>query len=45
MENTSEFKLKVLRTDNGSEFCNEEFNQYYKVHGNKRYKTVPNTPQ
>lgn len=33
IENQIEQKIKYLRTDNSLEFCNEEFNVFYKVHG------------
>ena len=29
-ENQIDRKIKVLRTDNGGEFCGKEFNQFYK---------------
>jgi transposase InsO family protein len=34
-----------LRTDNGLEFCNSEFNSLYADHGIARHKTVLGTPQ
>lgn len=37
--------LKVLRTDNGGEFCNNDFDQYLQKHGIKHQKTAPYTPQ
>jgi len=45
VENQMERKIKYLCTDNGLEFCNEEFNDFYKVHGIARHKTVRHTPQ
>ena len=44
-ENETGNIIKVLRTDNGLEFCNEEFNQYCLDHGIDRHKTVRMTPQ
>lgn len=38
-------KVKALRTNNGLEFCNEEFNSYCKEHGIYRNLTVRGTPQ
>ena len=35
----------MLRTDNGLEFCNEEFEMFYKNQGILRHKTIRNTPQ
>ncbi|KAH9743388.1 hypothetical protein KPL70_003281 [Citrus sinensis] len=45
VENQSEMKLKALRTDNGLEFCNKEFDEYCQKHGITRHKTVRFTPQ
>ncbi|GJY83147.1 retrovirus-related pol polyprotein from transposon TNT 1-94 [Tanacetum coccineum] len=38
-------KLKKLRTDNGLEFCNQEFNNLCKESGIARHLTVAGTPQ
>ncbi|GJV02370.1 retrovirus-related pol polyprotein from transposon TNT 1-94 [Tanacetum coccineum] len=38
-------KLKKLRTDNGLEFCNQEFNNLCKESGIARHLTVVGTPQ
>nr|GEV80080.1 hypothetical protein [Tanacetum cinerariifolium] len=38
-------KVKKLRTDNGMEFCSNEFNSYCKSEGIVRHYTVPHTPQ
>nr|GEU72658.1 retrotransposon protein, putative, Ty1-copia subclass [Tanacetum cinerariifolium] len=38
-------KVKKLRTDNGIEFCSNEFNSYCKSEGIVRHYTVPYTPQ
>ena len=45
VENQTSKKVKVLRTDNGLEFCNEEFEMFCKNQGILRHKTVRNTPQ
>ena len=37
--------VKTLRTDNGLEFCNTEFDDYYKEVGIVRHLTVRHTPQ
>lgn len=38
-------KIKVLRSDNGTEFVNNNFDTYLKQHGIVRQLTVPYTPQ
>ncbi|GJV93371.1 retrotransposon protein, putative, ty1-copia subclass [Tanacetum coccineum] len=38
-------KVKKLRTDNGMEFCSNEFNSYCKSKGIVRHYTIPHTPQ
>ena len=45
MENQTEKKIKVLRTDNGGEFCKKEFEEFCKKCGIARQKTTPYTPQ
>eukprot|EP00253_Pinus_taeda_P008052 PITA_08052 len=40
-----EKKIKALRTDNGGEFYNKEFEEFYKKCGIARQKTTPYTPQ
>ncbi|PKU72844.1 Retrovirus-related Pol polyprotein from transposon TNT 1-94 [Dendrobium catenatum] len=45
VENQKNRKLKVLRTDNGLEFCNESFNKFCSDSGIVRHKTVSHTPQ
>ena len=45
IENQSENKIKVLRTDNGGEFCGNEFKELCKKCGIERHKTTPYTPQ
>ena len=34
-----------MRTDNGGEFCEKEFEQFYKECGITQQKTTPYTPQ
>jgi transposase InsO family protein len=38
-------KVKCLRTDNGNEYTNDEFIDFYEQHGIKRHFTVCKTPQ
>ncbi|KAL0298359.1 UNVERIFIED_CONTAM: Retrovirus-related Pol polyprotein from transposon TNT 1-94 [Sesamum radiatum] len=45
VENQTGQKLKALRTDNGLEFCNQNFSDLCKEFGIKRHKTTPDTPQ
>jgi transposase InsO family protein len=45
VENHTSRKIKKLRTDNGLEFCNSEFNSLCADHGIARHKTVSGTPQ
>jgi transposase InsO family protein len=45
VENLTNEKLKTLRTDNGLEFCNNEFDLYCKENGLQRHRTVRITPQ
>ena len=33
VENKTEKKIKVLRTDNGGEFCSKEFEEFCKKYG------------
>ena len=40
-----EKKVKVLRTDNGGEFCPDAFDNYYRKEGIVRHHTIPYTPQ
>jgi len=44
-ENETEKKIKVLRTDNGGEFCSMEFEEFYKKCGIARQNITPYTPQ
>eukprot|EP00253_Pinus_taeda_P004569 PITA_04569 len=45
VENQSEKKIKVLRTDNGGELCNKELEEFCKKCGIAWQKTTPYTPQ
>nr|GEY69849.1 hypothetical protein [Tanacetum cinerariifolium] len=45
VENQTGRKLKKLRTDNGLEFCNQEFNNLCKESEIARHLTVAGTPQ
>eukprot|EP00253_Pinus_taeda_P006511 PITA_06511 len=44
VENQTEKKIKVLRTDNGGEFCSKEFEELCKKCGIARQKNTPYTP-
>ncbi|CAI7807960.1 unnamed protein product [Closterium sp. NIES-54] len=44
-ERQSGKQLKVLRTDNGGEFINKDFNDYLKAKGIRQQRTIPHTPQ
>ena len=45
VETQIERKVKVLRTDNGLEFCNHQFDDYCKSKGIVRHRTCSYTPQ
>lgn len=45
VENHSEKKVKTLRTDNGLEFCNRQFDDYCTSKGIQRHRTCVYTPQ
>jgi hypothetical protein len=45
VENQIEKRIKVLRTDNGGEFCRNEFEEFCKKCGIERQNTTPYTPQ
>jgi transposase InsO family protein len=45
VENQTEKIIKVLSTDNGREFCGNEFEEFCKKCGIARHKTTPYTPQ
>lgn len=45
IENQTGRKVKKLRTDNGLEYCSDQFNKYCKDEGVARHYTVARTPQ
>nr|GEW55876.1 putative ribonuclease H-like domain-containing protein [Tanacetum cinerariifolium] len=45
LENQLSLKVKVIRSDNGFEFKNSDFNQFCKIKGIKKEFSVPRTPQ
>ena len=45
MKNQIDRKIKVLRIDNGLEFCNRKFNQFCEDHQIVRHRTIILTPQ
>ena len=45
IERQTEKKVKVLRTDNGGEFCSDAFDDYCRKEGIVRHHTIPYTPQ
>ena len=45
MKNQTERKIKILRTYNGLEFYNREFDEFCNTQGILRHRTVRNTPQ
>lgn len=45
VENQTERKIKVLRTDNGGEYCNDRLKKFLKDKGIKHELTVPYSPQ
>jgi transposase InsO family protein len=45
IEKQTEKKVKLLHTDNGMEFCSNEFNDYCSDEGIVRHHTIPYTPQ
>jgi len=45
VENQTEKKIEVLRTDNGGEVCKKEFEEFCKNCGIARQNTTPYTPQ
>nr|AAM08562.1 Putative retroelement [Oryza sativa Japonica Group]AAM10749.1 Putative retroelement [Oryza sativa Japonica Group] len=45
VERQTERKVKILRTDNGMDFCSKIFKSYCKSEGIVRHYTVPHTPQ
>nr|GEX51987.1 putative ribonuclease H-like domain-containing protein [Tanacetum cinerariifolium] len=45
LENQLSFKVKVIRSDNGTEFKNNDLNKFCRIKGIKREFSVPRTPQ
>nr|GEY05196.1 hypothetical protein [Tanacetum cinerariifolium] len=45
LENQLRLKVKVIRSDNGTEFKNSDLNRFCKLKGIKREFSVPGTPQ
>jgi len=45
VENQTGRKIKILRIDNGLEFCNQQFNDFCKEKGIVRHQTCAYTPQ
>ncbi|GKD60953.1 putative ribonuclease H-like domain-containing protein, partial [Tanacetum coccineum] len=45
IENQLDYKVKVIRSDNGTEFKNSVMNQFYEMKGIKREFSVVRTPQ
>nr|GEZ60855.1 ribonuclease H-like domain-containing protein [Tanacetum cinerariifolium] len=45
LENQLSLKVKVIKSDNGTEFKNSDLNQFYGMKGIKREFSVPRTPQ
>ena len=41
MNNTTEFTIKILKTDNGTEYTNENFNKYLSENGIKLIHSTP----
>ncbi|KPJ11482.1 Retrovirus-related Pol polyprotein from transposon TNT 1-94 [Papilio machaon] len=45
VENQTNLKIKMLRTDNGREYVNKDFQLFLQEHGIKHQTTVPYSPQ
>jgi len=45
VETETDLKVKCLRLDNGGEYIDGGFNEYYAAHGIRMEKTIPGTPQ
>jgi hypothetical protein len=45
VENCTSNKIKILRSDNGKEFCNREFDSFLKKNGIVHQKSNPYTPE
>lgn len=44
VETQTSLKVKVLRTNNGFEYCNKQFEDFCEKNGILRYKTITYTP-
>ena len=44
VENQTNLKIKMLRSDNGGEYNSNEFNDFHAKYGIKRQFTIPYTP-
>nr|GEV61173.1 hypothetical protein [Tanacetum cinerariifolium] len=45
LKNQLSLKVKVIKSDNGTEFKNNNLNQFYRMNGIKREFSIPRTPQ
>ncbi|KAG6457289.1 hypothetical protein O3G_MSEX010208 [Manduca sexta] len=45
VENETNLKIKMLRTDNGREYVNKQFQSFLQEHGIKHQTTIPYSPQ
>ena len=45
MEQTSDYKLKIFRTDNGGEYTSRQFSDYLKAQGIRHQLIVPKNPE
>lgn len=45
VENQLDMKIKIVRSDNGTEFVNKSFMEFYTRHGIKQEKSTPYSPQ
>ena len=45
VETETDLKVKCLRLDNGGEYIDGGFNEYYAAHGIRMEKTIPETSQ
>jgi transposase InsO family protein len=45
LETGTGLKLKCLGSDNGGEYSDGEFKEFYVAHGIRMEKTIPGTPQ
>lgn len=45
VENQTEKRIKIFRSDNGTEFCSKKFSSYFERHGIQHQTSIPYTPQ